>query len=760
MNTTVPSARMAWPMAALLVFASLFAVFRASPVYQVSDSHYSMLLGEDVIRYGTLRMDRHFHPPLNPDLYPGYDPASGKPRSIERVGDHYYYLFPPASSILSSPFIGLMNLAGISASNPDGTYSIAGEVRLQRNLAAFLTALTGVLFLGIASELLPLHAAALSALLAGLGSQAWSVASRGMWTHTWSIFLTSLLVWHLLRAESGRASFNPLATATLLSWMFFIRPPNSLFVIGVCVYALLARRGQFLPLAATGAGWFALFLLHSRAVYGHWLPLYIRDQASRNMHLNARYWSGIAGLLFSPSRGLLVYAPALALVVPLAVVRRGRLPVPRLAWLGLACGFSPVLVFAGYVEWYAGHCFGARYMTDSLPWFFLVTVLVLAGMRAPTPAPRGRPYLAAGLTLLAFAGVFTNGAGALSWETSRWNAQPDNIQFEPERLWDLRRPQFLAGLVSAPPPHEVLPAIPIPQGATPLASVDLRTRDAGNQLEGFWPDPSPDYRWSVSHRAAVNIRLDEAGPTVIRITTGFFRNPGVSDRERVSISINDHGLVVFTLRDQSMVQYAVAVPAGWWRGDNIIRFDLPDANAPDKKDARLLGLSLQKVEIFADRRAENPPPAASPSAEARKFAGGRVDATAADAPAWMTGVWPQPDPQSRWTVARRVVIRLHRQDAAEGTLRLVAGAYLVPGRLERQRVLIDINGVKLPEQEIRTAGIADYLFPVPARTWTGDCEIAIELPDARSPKELGQGEDPRLLGLALQSIEASDAVRH
>src|SRR5271165_3843078 len=84
------------------------------------------------------------------------------------------------------------------------------------------------------------------ALGAGLGTQVWSTASRGMWAHTWEIMLAATAARLLLASEVFGAPARPVLLATLLSWMFFVRPTGAIAVIVVSGYVLARRRSEFL----------------------------------------------------------------------------------------------------------------------------------------------------------------------------------------------------------------------------------------------------------------------------------------------------------------------------------------------------------------------------------------------------------------------------------------------------------------------------------------------------------------------------------
>src|SRR5438045_2818036 len=94
----------------LLIFITAFAIFRLSPVRQIADSKYSMLLGEQLLKHHTFVLDRAMFPSIprdkaDADLLQIRD----TPYQIQPVRGRLFYWYPPGSSVLSLPYIALMN---------------------------------------------------------------------------------------------------------------------------------------------------------------------------------------------------------------------------------------------------------------------------------------------------------------------------------------------------------------------------------------------------------------------------------------------------------------------------------------------------------------------------------------------------------------------------------------------------------------------------------------------------------------------------
>lgn len=435
-----------------LIFALTLFVFLLSPVRQVTDSRYSMLLTQSLLERGSFRLDRYALPRREPEGDETFLKHGDYRLEVSR--GHVYYYPPPGSSVLSAPFVALLNLFGLSAVGGDKAYDHQGEVKIETLLAAVLMAALSCLFFYTARLILPTKWSVCVALCGALGTQVYSTASRALWSHTWGILLLGVVVFLLLRLETRQRGLSPVLLASLLSWLYFIRPTFAVSILAVSVYVFLFQRRLFPRYAVTGALWLTAFVLYSWAHFGRLLPSYYLVGRLEPAHFR----EALAANLFSPSRGLLVYVPALLFVAFLLVRHRRQLVHRRLVWLSLVVIAADVSVVSAFPQWWAGHCFGPRFMTGSVPWFVLLGALGLRASlmwrdeRAAHSRGSWRAQSAFGVALLALS-VFINANGAIRQATWDWNeAPPLDVDLYPGRVWDWRQPQFLAGYLPTPRP--------------------------------------------------------------------------------------------------------------------------------------------------------------------------------------------------------------------------------------------------------------------------------------------------------------------
>lgn len=578
---------------AIAIFSFTLLVFALSQVRQVTDSNYSMLLSQSLIEHGSFKLDDYALPRLEP-MNRGYYTSNGAIYQLELVNNHIYYHLPPGSSVLSVPYVALMKLFGIKATNDDGTYNRIGEMEIEVSLAGILMALLAVIFFYTARLVLPLKWSAVLALGATFGTQAWSTASRALWTDTWGIVLLGLVVMMLLAEATDKRRLNPIWLASLLAWTYFVRPTNAIHIIAITVYLVVYHRKLFLPYAATGAVWFVGFIAYSWHNYHQLLPDYY--QSSRlNFSL---FWTAIVGNLFSPARGLLVYVPVLLFVCYLLARHWRYVRYQRLVVLSLVIGVGHLIAVSGFPHWWGGHCFGPRFMTGLLPWLVLPAILALDALlrwrqeHEETSQPsRWRDQLIVGASLLVIS-MFINGRGAMSHATWLWNSRPIGVDEHPERLWDWRQPQFLAGFMPQPLPRKFPPA---------SGYIDFSTADADDYLWYGWSGREERFRWTDGHEAAMIFGLDSVTDTLFNVKLGPFLPNGKLKEQRVNIILNGQQIETLSLKEEAANEYKLLLPKNLLSEKNLLVFGLPDANSPRNfgmgDDPRQLGIALYWIQL-------------------------------------------------------------------------------------------------------------------------------------------------------------------
>lgn len=250
----------------------------------------------------------------------------------------------------------------------------------------------------------------------------------------------------LIRSAADRAdpALARIAAAGLCIGMAFVSDFVLLLAAPVlAAYAVLCRPERRLARAlALGAGALgpALFLLvYDQICFGN--PFSVGFHHHADPAYRAGYASGLFGiqtpgpralleLTLLPRRGLLAYAPVLALA-PLGWWSAWRRPEARAETLAAAATSASILLFAATtVDWSGGWSFGPRYLVPAIP--FLLTGVAAALREAAASGPTAIAFRA-----LACAGLVATALGAASFPFFP-------REFE-SPLWQLALPLLLEG---------------------------------------------------------------------------------------------------------------------------------------------------------------------------------------------------------------------------------------------------------------------------------------------------------------------------
>lgn len=260
-----------------------------------------------------------------------------------------------------------------------------------------------------------------------LGSSQLGISAASLWQHGPVVLLITLGLYCLLRGWQDEDA-GWLALAGLpLGFLPLLRTQAVIFhLAGLAMVAWRRPRALagFLLLTLPGL---AAFLAINLGLYGSIFGGYAYQAHAANFPTSI--WDGLAGSLFSPNRGLLVFSPFLILALGAWVQTARR--QPALAWpLGLAmAGF--LAIHAKFDGWYAGWCNGARYTSELVP----VLVALLAwhhGHQLVQP----RRWLLAGLVGLSI--LVNLPLHLFPAQTFQWNIFPNIDQEVQARVWDWR----------------------------------------------------------------------------------------------------------------------------------------------------------------------------------------------------------------------------------------------------------------------------------------------------------------------------------
>ncbi len=321
------------------------------------------------------------------------------------------------------------------------------RMELEKLAGAILTALANVCFYLVCRLKFSPAAALLTTFIFAFATSNWVVSSQGLWQHTvTNLLLTAALLclFKANRAESLQSVKLLLAIAGFLTGLLpGTRVTNYVFVVPIALYVALVYRRQavyFLLGAASfllNAAWNVYYFGFGvrSLLIGGYADLLRKGVGSYRFeweYFRAAFW----GLLFSPSRGLLVYSPVVLLAAPglLRVFQQRRGGEEKLV-LGLTLSSAILFVnIAFFVPWWGGINFSSRYLVDSLPIVCLLIGYFLHGLFEGVRPVKPQAFALIFAVVLALTAYSTavQAIGSFS-RPHLWDTVP---YFDPERYWD------------------------------------------------------------------------------------------------------------------------------------------------------------------------------------------------------------------------------------------------------------------------------------------------------------------------------------
>lgn len=300
--------------------------------------------------------------------------------------------------------------------------------------AALLIAGSVALVYFAAASLVSVPRACLIAAAYGAGTCVWSISSQELWQQTAEIFFLSLGAFALVRVQS--AWWRGMLLGFALSAAAACRPTAATVALLALLWLLaMDRRGAVafviaaLPLAA-GVLAFNLYYFGSPFEFGQLVTgtrVALTKTGSPELWQTPP-WLGAAGLLLSPSRGLLVYSPFLIIGFLGAVLawRDARFRSLRFLSVAVLALWLPAFL---WFDWWGGWSYGYRPIVDSTPLLALLCAPALAFVL------ERRVRLALFAAALVWS-VLVQALGAYAYAPWGWNALADVDRPENRhRLW-------------------------------------------------------------------------------------------------------------------------------------------------------------------------------------------------------------------------------------------------------------------------------------------------------------------------------------
>jgi len=262
-----------------------------------------------------------------------------------------------------------------------------------------------LIFLTMRRFAVPALPAALGALAFGLGTGAWSTSAQALWQQTPTLFFLALGAWCLAGAEArprfaaycgmafgmatlcrSTAAISTTAVGLYLLYLALwpgvssrLRPGGGAEPVGFNWRPFLLYVLGGLPFAVL-LGAYNAYYLGSPFASGQLLSSELNHFAEKGID---SVWQtplaeGLAGLLLSPSRGLFVYSPVLALGL-VGAVMAWKSPRAFAMLIALqAAVVVDVVMNAKHFDWWGGLTYGPRRLVDTGVFLTLLMIPVIA----------------------------------------------------------------------------------------------------------------------------------------------------------------------------------------------------------------------------------------------------------------------------------------------------------------------------------------------------------------------------------------------
>ena len=342
---------------------------------------------------------------------------------VKEVDGRLVSYYPVGTVFLAPPYYLAGMMMGIT---PD---PVDGIARLEKFAAANMGALLAVLFWVLLRR--RTNASLVVRIVTWLtfcfGTGNWAVNSQALWQHgPLQICEVLALLAMPVRLEGRRAAVRVAACGLVLGLAGFMRPTG---------YVLLPVWGLYLVMqnwrfAVPFAGGALLGLLpqffYNRAYTSGGDTGYFSLIFEGGFFKEMKPLWNMTGLLFSPSRGLLIFTPVLILLLvwPMRGVRRAAGPHLR-AGLLAASAAALFAIYLCFKIWWQAYCYGPRFLTDIMPFLMLLLVPVLSWL------------FSAGRAVAAAATIFAAASMAWSIGVQALGAWRYDGAWEGRRLFDM-----------------------------------------------------------------------------------------------------------------------------------------------------------------------------------------------------------------------------------------------------------------------------------------------------------------------------------
>ena len=405
----------------------------------------------------------------------------------------YSVVLPVLISPLYVPAVAYVSQRGWTDQRIDRVARI-----MEKLTASLLTALSAALLYVVLRRRSKASIATLLTVAYAFGTSTWVISSQALWQHGMGQLL---LVGLILLFTAPCTAPKALAAGLVCGLIAGNRPADAVLAAALGIYALFWA-GRWAALVVAAASIPALLVLfYNVTVVGALGGAYELVGHLRFFRHDMR--SGLAGLFFSPTRGLFVFSPFLVFLV-LAWRHPPRDRAERGLTLAMGAGVIAQVLLYSKTDWRAGISWGPRFLTDLLPLLIWMLVPVVVALRRP-----GRACFMAAVGIA----IAIESVGAFAY-TGLTDLPIFAVASGPDQLraaWEWRNAPFVASLSRGLAPAELALRT---LGTIDALEVDGRTTDtivAGQDAVATG--------WALAGRSTpmqVGITIDGVDTTAVR----------------------------------------------------------------------------------------------------------------------------------------------------------------------------------------------------------------------------------------------------
>ena len=343
---------------------------------------------------------------------------------------HYRSVYSPVPSLLAAAIAWPFWAAGVI-----DVEAPRAPALMAKAAASLLVALAVVLGYVSARQRITRSRAALLALGLGLGTGFWSTVSQTLWQTETAVLGLALATLAFARPEKRLDLQDTVLIGIGLALAGVTRPQLAPMVAVLLAGTWARSHARHAAAATTIVALSAVAIaLTNVQWFGHPLGAQaLLQDVNAQLHDTGATFAlsaeGLAGLLVSPSRGILIFSPIvlLAVVAMPGSFRAGwRSPLP---WCSAAI-VAQYFLYGSYSVWWGGHTYGPRYMLDLLP--------LTVPLAATTMERLNRRSVWTWGSVLALAwSIAVAATGAFFYPHDRWNTEPSEIDLDRARRWSV-----------------------------------------------------------------------------------------------------------------------------------------------------------------------------------------------------------------------------------------------------------------------------------------------------------------------------------